>query len=276
MYSVLSLTKMEDHVAALSGIAIEVREAMKLHDRLEKTFRPLNYVVGLWDRDVHHGLMWELQDTSSQHKIVESFPTWSWASIQGQVRWPERESSACPAATVLQLKAMKPQAEIAHVSATTSCSKQYIRYSDAFDVTNSFTNIIMRTKTSEVMVGRKLGRESADIAMRATFESSHDVSDENWREISTPSFPDILAGWGKFERPEKLENNTIYAVLISTISVPGGLSFGYFSLWHPVYCVLYCIMTSDGGYQRVGVGRLFAKEVIHDFSYYIEDIIRLC
>lgn len=77
-YSNCYLTHPEDKLIAISGIAKWLRD--KTNDE---------YVVGLWRKDMEHQLLWctegKAANTHPQHYRA---PSWSWASVDGPIRWP--------------------------------------------------------------------------------------------------------------------------------------------------------------------------------------------
>lgn len=51
------------------------------------------YIAGLWLRDFPHGLLWTVEVSSETSRAPDPdywAPTWSWASIAGEVYWPAR------------------------------------------------------------------------------------------------------------------------------------------------------------------------------------------
>jgi hypothetical protein len=83
-YSRCSLTKPEDKLIALSGLAR--RTAAFLEDE---------YVVGLWRRSLAQDLLWRVAFRISKYMTLQDSrrpseyraPTFSWASVDGMVEW---------------------------------------------------------------------------------------------------------------------------------------------------------------------------------------------
>jgi hypothetical protein len=75
-YSNRKMTFSSDAFPALVGLATEFRA--RLHDQ---------YVAGLWQGDLHRGLLW-IVDEPEYAVVIKPYraPSWSWASIVGQVR----------------------------------------------------------------------------------------------------------------------------------------------------------------------------------------------
>lgn len=74
-YSNRKLTFPSDIFPALAGLATEFNR--RLADQ---------YVAGLWARDLHRGLLWRVEDSErAQEAHPYRAPTWSWASIMGEI-----------------------------------------------------------------------------------------------------------------------------------------------------------------------------------------------
>lgn len=98
MYSQRSLTKTEDKLVALSGIASE----------MQSTLSDGRYLAGLWQADLPFQLLWHIWDMPPGPAISPATPTkgyrapsWSWASFDGRVRTCmllgiEHGRAACP------------------------------------------------------------------------------------------------------------------------------------------------------------------------------------
>jgi hypothetical protein len=76
-YSRRNFTEEMDRLAALSGLAQEVRRRKGWH-----------YVAGMWEEDLDVGLRWEINPhqmkTHHRPKAYRS-PSWSWASVEGHI-----------------------------------------------------------------------------------------------------------------------------------------------------------------------------------------------
>ncbi|KXH25851.1 hypothetical protein CSIM01_12506 [Colletotrichum simmondsii] len=77
-YSRLRLSKGDDKMAALSGLAKQMQD-LRLGDR---------YIVGLWEKTLLLDLLWNVRFYHSAPKSrIARYPTWSWASSPYQVEW---------------------------------------------------------------------------------------------------------------------------------------------------------------------------------------------
>jgi hypothetical protein len=76
-YSQLSLTKMRDKLPALSGIAEQI-----------KSLRDGSYLAGLWSDTLVEDVLWHRLDALTGRPTEKwRAPTWSWANIEGPVRY---------------------------------------------------------------------------------------------------------------------------------------------------------------------------------------------
>ncbi|KAL9115472.1 MAG: hypothetical protein Q9227_000793 [Pyrenula ochraceoflavens] len=90
-YSRLNFTQaVKDRILALSGITDQIKEVFTLRDDQAKESRPLEYVSGLWLRDIHYGLLWHQKATAKEYVRISSLPSWSWASLMIEVEWHNR------------------------------------------------------------------------------------------------------------------------------------------------------------------------------------------
>lgn len=75
-----SLTVRSDIIPAIQGVA----------DFLEKRYN-MHYLTGLWEESLHVCLLWELLESHemgpNRYNTELDLPTWSWASVQGEVHF---------------------------------------------------------------------------------------------------------------------------------------------------------------------------------------------
>jgi hypothetical protein len=78
-YSRANLTKHRDKLPAIAGVAKQLME----HGEMSA------YRAGLWNHDLYRGLLWHAMPESAKKPRPEVWagPTWSWASIKGQVTY---------------------------------------------------------------------------------------------------------------------------------------------------------------------------------------------
>ncbi len=80
LYTRRSFTKDQDRLAALSGLAQEVQQKLGWH-----------YFAGLWEEDMVRGLAWSPnRSPGTKHYRPQTYraPSWSWASIEGPIKFP--------------------------------------------------------------------------------------------------------------------------------------------------------------------------------------------
>jgi hypothetical protein len=293
-YSRLHLTQFEqDRVLALAGIATEIRDAFEMQDQRSGQYQSLEYVAGLWLRDICHGLLWESMSPQDGTLTIEAdtAPSWSWTSMMIPVKWPGRDPTTKPALNVQQVLATSPgvpgRARIVEVRELLS------NQSPVLDVNTLSCTMIGRGRVLGVKMHGRLQMEAIGKIIPATINiaqqpEDHEWPDLDWRAISCNACPSVLCGWGSFERSgpigdlisepgSKAEGRieSLYAVHVSTTYVSGGLTYGYFALSHPVYAVIFCAKTKLGMLQRLGVGRIFAKEAIMQFNRAAEEVFEL-
>lgn len=97
-YSSRRLTFNSDKLIAIASVA----QRMNAHLKDE-------YCVGLWRRELVHGLCWRLWDRGDRPKVVRSYsneyPSWSWVSVNGGVRYDiDRGYQEAPIKEVIRLK----------------------------------------------------------------------------------------------------------------------------------------------------------------------------
>ncbi|KAF8847671.1 hypothetical protein BDZ45DRAFT_779271 [Acephala macrosclerotiorum] len=88
-YSTKQLTKSGDKLIALSGIAQQYAEFWVEEDD--------RYLAGLWRSDISDGLLWKTDGTATRAKKWRA-PSWSWASLDGEVQLGLRSGEASDAA----------------------------------------------------------------------------------------------------------------------------------------------------------------------------------
>lgn len=101
-----------------------------------------------------------------------------------------------------------------------------------------------------------------------------DSNSKPWRVLCSKRNPEIIVGWGSFEKHfTNEENETVNALHVSIeLGIPGGFSVGLMSLTHEVINVLFVENVSGRKFRRIGVGKVFDQESIRDFrATYVQD-----
>jgi hypothetical protein len=276
-YSALSLTKPEkDRIVALTGIAKEFREALTeaasgSGPATATVQCGLESVSGLWLRDLHRGLLWEQKPSECTPRRLPELPTWSWASTVCPVIWDDTHNTR-----------IKPEVKVVAVITSEGdvFSMDSLRQSPGFmpppprvfDVDNQFACLCMAGKAQRVVV-REVFNHEHDLEIASSM-SGHGVESAKdlWRKVCSYLRPTEITGWASFEHPDYQEDSVfrtglnIYAFHISTTSrVLGGYGLGYLTPWHDVFNVLLVRNIDGRKYERVGVGRLFGKEIEKGF-----------
>jgi hypothetical protein len=84
MYSPKRLTYSSDKLPAMSGLAKQYMSRNRLREE--------DYLAGLWKSHLPHGLLWRVEQGKRPPKYRA--PTWTWASIDGEVKYPEPAQNA--------------------------------------------------------------------------------------------------------------------------------------------------------------------------------------
>ncbi|KAK5195247.1 hypothetical protein LTR99_002513 [Exophiala xenobiotica] len=84
MYSPKRLTYSSDKLPAMSGLAKQYMSRNRLREE--------DYLAGLWKSHLPHGLLWRVEQGKRPPKYRA--PTWTWASIDGDVKYPEPAQNA--------------------------------------------------------------------------------------------------------------------------------------------------------------------------------------
>ena len=116
-YTSRQLTFFSDKLPALSGIA-----------RQMQPFLGPGYFAGLWEQDLLHGLFWEVQPYICPRRMVAcTAPTWSWASVDGQVQYRARLDTSKPHAQIMAIHCLPsgrdPTGQVAKGASITLCAE---------------------------------------------------------------------------------------------------------------------------------------------------------
>jgi hypothetical protein len=272
-YSALSLTKPEkDRIVALTGVAKEFREALTnavSGSALETATVQcgIESVSGLWLRDLHRGLLWEQKSPDCTPRRLLELPTWSWASTLCPVIWDDKHNTRIrPEVKVVAV--ITSEGDVFSIDSLRQMSPS----PRAFDVDNQFACLCMTGKAQQVVMRERFYQEQ-DLEVACSV-SGHGVESAKalWRKVCSNLRPTEITGWASIEHPNYQEESVfeagleIYAFLISTTwGVLGGYGLGYLTPWHDIFNVLFVTHIDGERYERVGVGRLFGKEIEKGF-----------
>ena len=268
------------------------------------------YVAGLWLSSIRRGLLWE-QARRGTHERITTIPTWSWASVSTRVRWdrPSDDSWKRPLGKTVcdfELDEVLNCTIDEYQSGLVSVDHSAPTVSGPLDVlpdgshsgnargkpSARFPILRLRAKLQPIVLGEHFTSEqdrqvAAHVASRSNLSGT-----ENWRMVASPVDRGSIAGWASIEHPSfqtqfdpgagglktQSPQPVLYALHISTVhGVFGGITLGYLSLFHRVYDVLFVrpVRKLLNGYERVGVGRLFGKEMEQGFSNAVTREVRL-
>ncbi|KAK0719331.1 heterokaryon incompatibility protein-domain-containing protein [Lasiosphaeris hirsuta] len=260
------------------------------------------YVAGLWLSSIQRGLVWE-QVQKGRHERIPTIPTWSWASISTQVWWnkpqvdwgnPLRYKTTCDFELdrVLNHTFEEYQAGLIDTTPTKPTVdgplEMLPRRNNSRGVKDDpyarFPILCLRAKLQPVILGGYFISDQ-DVQVTAQLVFYHRSSPrtaEDWRMVASPLKRGHIAGYASVEHPDFQPPNQqdssvvvgkgqpiLYALHISTFNGgSGGMTLGKLSLSHRVFSVLFVrpVQTITNGYERVGVGRLFGKEMDRGFE----------
>jgi hypothetical protein len=279
-YSAQSLTQPEkDRVIALAGISKEFREVLR---RVSTGSSPatatvqcgLESVSGLWLRDLHRGLLWEHNISEYNPRRLPLLPTWSWTSLLCPVRWSDLPPLVQTKWRGIRLKPMAKflavttsQGAAFSIESLRPTSVAPLTFLKEFDVDNHFVWLSMNCKALQVVVREKFDNEE-DLKIVSKVTASGKSAIKTWRTVCSPSRPSEVTGWVSLEHSDYQDDSVfqeglyIHAFLIATTSrVSGGFGLGYLGIWHDVFHILLVKNTDSRRYERIGVGRLFGKDI---------------
>ncbi|KAF4633596.1 hypothetical protein G7Y89_g4523 [Cudoniella acicularis] len=267
-YSALSFTEpTKDRIIALAGIAQEFRTSSEL-----------------FAEDILTGLLWEQKSFAGTKFRLPEFPTWSWASIICPVIWdlsPLAKNSWGVSKRAPSTRLTKTTASLVAVSITegeTFSSHSLQQTSNLaspikdFSVDNRFARLHIHGKMLKLLVWEKFTRDE-DI-MTACKMTVHRVESAKnlWRKVCLYLQMTEICGWASFEDPDYEQQQTsvgesdVYALVNSVLSgAPGGHGLGYFTGRHDVLNMLFIRNAEGQRYKRVGIRRLFGKEIHKEY-----------
>ena len=296
-YSGTTLTiPSKDRVIAISGVAKEFQQMIWSNNEAQSKNFPY-YIAGLWLPDIHHGLLWQT-DALNAALCSCGAPSWSWASRLANVRWLKRSARAEVGFEVTALISSSARSYTMHeLERLTASSNVFPTKSNApvaiqsfkniFGVTNIVASIMLRGRIQAALINNA----STDIDLLQTLARETDVTlpeDHrlwtkhidgrralSWKPVTSPSTPHVVGGWALFDGPDmqsqldKYEGISLLALHVSTRKqvAPGGSGILYkLNLRHDVYDVLFLEPMGGCRYRRLGVGRLFERNIMRAFQ----------
>jgi hypothetical protein len=285
VYSACDLSKPgQDRMLAVAGLAKEVRKILRPIDAKNEF-----YLSGMWFNDLHRGLLWEEHHAStSWTRRVDGMPSWSWASLMTQVRWPKSSQGVKEAFRLTGICMRRPnrhekpdyavqgkQILQAFSDAEPDASAALLQ-SPSFDSTNIVSCLHIRGRLATVHVRGYLETEEK-LNTAAFFTAYGTTVSPRWRAICSPARPEIIAGWGSLERlgPSAACADfgvAVHALHVSTRYLRTGLLI---KRADPVIDVLFLEKTSCGAYSRLGIGRIADEGLIAEFGRLKDEDVQL-
>jgi len=285
-YSALSLTQPDkDRIVALAGIASEFRDALRGAASGGK-FPPrtvpcgLEFASGLWVHDLHRGLLWAQKLPGCAPRRVNRSPTWSWASVSCPVIWDEHSTALDPKAEVVAVIVPGGNA-LSIASLPQTAPRSALPPARAFDVDNSFAYLRMTGKVQRVIVREMFSQEEELRVACDMLGHASESAKSLWRKACSNVQPMEITGWASIEHPD-FQNESLFerglevsAFLISTTSKSPGYGLGFLTYYN-IYNVIFIMNVGGQRYERLGVGRLFGKEIGDGFRMADAKHIELC
>lgn len=279
-YSVLSFTEPnKDRLTALSGIASEFMEAMRLHAPSQAVGGGMEFVSGLWMYDLHRGLLWEQQQQPQQQQSpanyasrrLSRFPSWSWASITCPVIWQNKEKQGGKL-NMEFISLITSHGEVITKQSLAEAAYTEIALTQSkLRIGNHITGLLVNGVAPLVLVGAKY-QDERELDIASTVSHSRKTERNAWRTVCSSLRPTEVAGWASLEHPDYQDDSSfrhgvqLFALHVSTSTNVGvAYGLGFITPWHSVFNVLFLRNTHDQKYERVGTGKLFGKEIETQF-----------
>ena len=293
-YSGLKLTKpTQDRLIALSGVADEFGRALSLREKENLVPEPQEvdddrsvYVAGLWLSFLLDGLLWE-KVGEEPHERLSSIPSYSWASVYARVQWSstlffsDQAAGDCQVVNVLYAQSCEAVALAEHPSFVNG-SPEYRPPTDT-SRRPTFPVLALRTKVQPVILGSKFQTEDdRDLVARLTEQrsSSSGQTNTNWRKVASYLDREHISGWASLDDPEfqgDCSSQVIFALHIVRRFAKSTPGVGHRTGIHAIFSVLF-VKRVEGlieGYERIGVGVVFGKEIEKQFQTAVTREVRL-
>ncbi|KAI0854501.1 HET-domain-containing protein [Xylaria cubensis] len=253
-YARLRLTKKEDRLVAVAGIADEYRRIL-----VTQNITDLRYIAGLWMWDIHQGLLWHR--TSKGATRLPTEPSWSWTCSLSFVDW-------------LKVKRMPRKECTITLCQEVESDQQLGRQELRLAICGKLLPVVIRQKISWHEDSACAIREMTKFEFLSTVAGT--LREPSFWAVCSISKPDLIAGWGSFEEEKSIQGRLgssagicVFALLVRTRYANGNYrnALGRTSLYVPVYDVLYLDPTPNGEneYYRVGAGCLFEPGLLKEF-----------
>ncbi|KAI1308021.1 heterokaryon incompatibility protein-domain-containing protein [Xylaria venustula] len=274
-FSVLGLTKLaQDRLVAIAGVAREFSRAIDSCRDRNKTLTTRNnnactisrarkYVCGIFMQEILASLLWECAKAEEMTR-VDGIPTWSWASIGGsEITYPYRryrDAEVCEIfeAVTIPVDGSTWQPDFSRPMINTIPD-------DEFGNDNRFVVLGILAVVQPVQVDEVFpSLDDAYIAQQATCYYNKETN-KTWRRVSTPSNPNVIAGWAALDAPSYQSTATRRSSVGGIHALHIGKINRYQDGWYQyAFEVLYLRPVERQGFadcfERIGVGRLFGPD----------------
>jgi hypothetical protein len=227
-YSVRKLTKIEDKLPALSGIAALLKG--KSGDM---------YAAGLWRRSLPFDLLWRCDQSGALKSRKERVPSWSWISVDGAVKWPasQQPDEEQPLKYITSTTYFEYGAEGVEIC-DVRCKVQYDKRNEFGQVTAG--RLKLRTRLVPATIHRVLKHERVQWVENYGTEWAVQVDDSDM----APVWPDINEEGLHYDPIRNRVSRTFYVMEVMKEGAPG--------TWEEAL-VIRLKEGSNNEYERVGV-----------------------
>ena len=298
-YSEMSLTEPEkDRIVAIAGIAKEYQNIVRKQrsgkcnpDNARLSIANI-YVAGLWLTDVHYGLLWWREKIDAERKAISTAPSWSWASVLTKIKWPPSLGFHTNGCKILGLKSGSHEYSL---DMTSLWQKRRTKPADvedlaseemlcAFSVNNISASLKIQGRLQTLLIREYSWKDrDPDFMKCATnWESSETI--ESWTAVCSLSAPAYIGGWATFDQPLNHDAQIGFheGTMVKALHVSTGLckdfpgwSMGRFRISNPWLNVLFIECVEGKNCRRIGVGRIFEKDIVDAFFNASEETIEL-
>jgi hypothetical protein len=220
-YSSCKMTKTSDKLPAISGIASSWSERSNINQEYA-------YYCGIFDDDVHRSLLWSRK---CDPLIIrpDRAPTWSWASVDGEINFTQRFPSLTPVMETMAIKCACGRDSNWHVT----CAKCAIQL--------------------KALIGSGLDLGYPEKSKRFSF-TPHNGPRRLITLLQRSAQQHTPVGWAIFDHNGPDDVSSFRYVQIFNNSKDG-------EWWGSFTVVVKPSRTSNGLYSRVGMGYIFRAEV---------------
>ncbi|RDW73552.1 hypothetical protein BP6252_07459 [Coleophoma cylindrospora] len=250
-YSRCNLSREEDKLPAISGMANHIQS---------RSPYPVNYCAGIWEDQFHAGLLWVSGRNGLRRPETNRAPSWSWASVDGEVQFPMGIEHIHQSMGVIKIYKQGYAPPERHMSMTwfdgpgrlvmrTMLREVWVRDNTVFSVppglkrSTGYRGMISNPpeRTSRSMIWKYLNPDIGWVS-----PDSQDLPERLWcASVGSPQF--------------SLDDD-----LVKRVRAVGSIY---------EWILLLCPTENAGEYKRYGMGAITAKQWFDDQNYTVITIV---